>query len=203
MKNLARRKFVEGKYPNNIIYTIEKMSRSEYTMPQNITRDICDGIEYAISCLTQREKDIIRGRYVERKSFDDIGNIYGITGNRISQIDRKTMCKLSSPPLVGYLVYGKVGFENRLCVCKPKKMEILLEEVLNKSITELWVSINIKRLLFRFGYKTIRDIIQEGEVSEIDKNSYEKILQCIQVLMALYLPKDIICKKSDANDSND
>lgn len=195
MKNLARRKLVEEEYPHNILYTIEKMSRSEYTMPKNLTCDIGDGIEYAISRLTQREKDIIRRRYIERRSFDDIGSTYGITGNRISQIDRKTMCKLSSPPLVGYLVYGKEGFENRLHMCKPENMEMLPEEVLNKSITELWVSMNIKRSLFRMGCKTIKDIIQEGQVAEIDKNSYEEVSKCIQVLVALYLPKDIICKE--------
>lgn len=194
MKNLARRKLVEEEYPHNILYTIEKMSRSEYTMPQNLNCDICDGIEYAISCLTQREKDIIRWRYVERKSFDDIGSTYGITGNRISQIDRKTMCKLSSPPLVGYLIYGKKGFENRLQMSKPENMERLPEEVLDKSITELWVSMNIKRSLFRIGCKTINDIIQEAQVSEIDKNSYEEVLECIQILVALYLPKDFIKK---------
>lgn len=195
MKNLARRKLVEEEYPHNILYTIEKMSRSEYTMPQNLTCDICDGIEYAISCLTQREKDIIRWRYVERKSFDDIGSAYGITGNRISQIDRKTMCKLSSPPLVGYLIYGKEGFENRLQMSKRENMERLPEEVLDKSITELWVSMNIKRSLFRIGCKTINDIIQEEQVSEIDKNSYEEVLECIQILVALYLPKNFIYKK--------
>lgn len=191
MKNLARRKLVEEEYPHNIIYTIEKMGRSEYTMPHNLTRDICDGIEYAISSLTQREKDIIRRRYVERKTFDDIGSTYGITGNRITQIDRKTMCKLSSPPLVGYLVYGKEGFENKLHMCKFENMEIWPDEVLNKSITELWVSMNIKRSLFRIGCKTIKDIIQEDQVTCIDKNGYNEVLKCIRVLLVLFPPKDL------------
>ena len=87
------------------------------------------------------------------------------------------------------------GFENRLHMCKPENMEMLPEEVLNKSITELWVSMNIKRSLFRFGCRTIKDIIQEGQVAEIDKNSYEEVSECIQVLVALYLPKDLIYKK--------
>jgi len=195
VKNLARRKLVEKEYPHNILYTIEKMRRSEYTMPQNLTCDICDGIEYAMSCLGQREKDIIRRRYVERKSFDDIGSTYGITGNRISQIDRKILCKLSSPPLVGYLVYGKEGFENRFHMCKPENMEMLPEEVLKKSITELWVSMNIKRMLFRIGCKTIKDILQDDYIKEIDKNGYKEVSECIQVLTALSMPEDFICKK--------
>ena len=91
--------------------------------------------------------------------------------------------------------FDKEGFENRLHMCKPENMEMLPEEVLNKSITELWVSMNIKRSLFRMGCKTIKDIIQEGQVAEIDKNSYEEVSKCIQVLVALYLPKDIICKE--------
>ena len=176
------------------------MGRSKYTMPQKLTSDICDGIEYAISCLTPREKDIIRSRYVERKSFDDIGSTYGITGNRISQIDRQTMCKLSSPPLVGYLIYGRKGFENRLNMCKIRNMKIVPEEVLNKSITELCISMNIRRSLFRIGCKTIKDIIQMDQVEWIDKNSYEEVSKCIQVLVALYLPKDLIYKDKVFNE---
>ena len=189
MKKLARRKLVEEEYPYNILYTIEKMNRSKYTMPIKITSDICDGIEYAISCLLAREKDIVYSRYVERKSFVDIGIMYGITGNRISQIDRKTICKLSSPPLVGYLVYGKEGFENRLCMCELENIEVLPDEVLNKSIIELEVPMNIKRSLFRIGCKTIKDVIQKDQVTSIDKNSYEEVLKCIRVLVVLCLPK--------------
>lgn len=187
MKKMARRKLIEKQYPSNILCTIEKMGRSRYIMPTKLTSDISNGIEYAISQLARREQDIVFKRYIERKSFDEIGDIYGLTGNRISQIDRKIMRKLSSPPLVGYLVYGMTGFKNRLKVCQSTDVSRMPEKVFNIPIPELEIPVNIKRFLFRKGYKTIKDVIQDNSFETIDENIYKEVWESILMLMALYV----------------
>jgi RNA polymerase primary sigma factor len=64
-----------------------------------------------LDSLTEREAIVMRLRFglVDGRSrtLDDIGSFFGVTGERIRQIEAKTMSKLCHParsfPLLGYL----------------------------------------------------------------------------------------------------
>ena len=64
-------------------------------------------MEYAISLLTEREQKVIREMYVNTLRLEDVGKIFGVTRERIRQIQCKAMRKLRHPSKSKYYIKGK------------------------------------------------------------------------------------------------
>lgn len=61
-------------------------------------------VKEALQCLTEREQQIILLRYgldeTQRKTQEEVGNIFGVTGERIRQIEDKALKKLRHPKII-------------------------------------------------------------------------------------------------------
>ena len=66
-------------------------------------------MEKAISTLTEKEQIVIHKRFEEGLSLDEVGEIFGLTRERIRQIEAKAVRKLRHPSRLQYIKYGVEG----------------------------------------------------------------------------------------------
>lgn len=97
-------KYVEAPWPYNL-------TDSVFCEPVEmiLTEDHIAGIEKAISTLTEKEQTVIHKRFEEGLSLDEVGEIFGLSRERIRQIEAKAVRKLRHPSRMQYIKYGKEG----------------------------------------------------------------------------------------------
>lgn len=63
--------------------------------------DLLESLEQAMSCLSQKEKDVLADRFGlygrQAKTLEEIGSVMGVTRERIRQIEEKALWKLRNP----------------------------------------------------------------------------------------------------------
>jgi RNA polymerase primary sigma factor len=66
-----------------------------------LARDLCCDVEIALQGLEARQADIIRRRFglagLDQQTLEEVGSIYGVTRERIRQIEDKALRKLRHP----------------------------------------------------------------------------------------------------------
>ena len=93
-------------YPQNLItdvglqYVFGEETYTELSSEQN------EGLEHALSTLLEREQDMLRLRYQEHKTLQEIGDQYGLSRERIRQIVAKGVRKLRHPSRLSYIRDG-------------------------------------------------------------------------------------------------
>lgn len=103
--------FFKEPYPWNLLHSIQE--GRDIILPEEITSEIQAGIDYVISRLDDREKEIIRRRFVEGQTRSEIGRAIGVIQERIRQIEVKCLQKLSKPRNMQYIRYGIQGVVQR------------------------------------------------------------------------------------------
>lgn len=91
-------------YPLNLLHSIHP------EQPERITDDIQAGLEYILTTLSDREQEIIRLRFRERRTRADIGEEFCITQERVRQIEAKALRKLRLPNRYQFIRVGLMGF---------------------------------------------------------------------------------------------
>lgn len=71
--------------------------------------DHTNGLNHALESLTEREQDVLRKRYKENKTLDEIGNEFGLTRERIRQIEKRSIAKLRHPSRKNFILHGYIG----------------------------------------------------------------------------------------------
>ena len=110
-------------YPYNLVDNIF-MEPTSYIL----TDDQLDGLEYALSTLSQRERDVLHLRYHEALTLEDTGARMGPSGERIRQIEVKAIRKLRHPSRANYIRNGLKGHELKAKVIKLEAWENELNE---------------------------------------------------------------------------
>lgn len=95
-------------YPQNLILAV--VQNSGLIPPDKYTDDICAGVNYVVSTLGCREQDILHMRYKERKPRTEIGEFFGISQERVRQIENKTLKSLRAPSRWNYMKLGIAGY---------------------------------------------------------------------------------------------
>ena len=96
-----KRKLLPLPYPQNLILTlIDGLIESI-----EVTPDMETGLEYALSTLTDIEREILKLRYEGRLTYDQIGEVRGRDGGGARQRESNAFRKLRRPPMIGYILY--------------------------------------------------------------------------------------------------
>ena len=71
----------------------------DYELEWNVLRDIYDDempefIKKAFSTLSPREKEVLKYRHVDHLTLDNTAKIYGVTRERIRQVEKKAVRKI-------------------------------------------------------------------------------------------------------------
>ena len=125
-----------SKYPYNLFDAI-KNGRPHIQLPDEVTEDNERGLWFAMSYLKEREKEIVIMRYKDGMTLKDIGDKYGIIGERVRQILTHAIRTLAAPKLVVMINRGPQGYieyavEKRV----NQKAEILADEAYKKGYRE-------------------------------------------------------------------
>ena len=86
-------------YPENLIFAV---LGTEVV----VDKDIETGLVYVLSTLSTRENEILKYRYVDKYTYEEIGKFIGITRERVRQIENKALRCLRHPSRSRYLKLG-------------------------------------------------------------------------------------------------
>ena len=160
---IKKRAAVVEQYPLNLIQAINEHCWHCPTLPtDDITPQMREGLHYSLASLIDREQLIIRLRYQERQTLATIGAELGVTGERVRTLINKTLRKLASPPLLGYIKYGKDEYE-RLLAKAEENRQIELKNKLQLTVEELDLTVRSFNCLIKRGCNIVADIVKLTE----------------------------------------
>ncbi len=131
------------------------------------------GLDFVLdSCLTEREGKIIRMRYQEGMTLDACGKIFGVTLDRIRQVQVKALRKMRHPAYYSIIREGKEAFDRRQetrDILKKATEEMMTEVERIKGDTQLLRKITnsadeekVKPIVQKYFDKSKEDIVEMG-----------------------------------------
>ena len=93
-------------YPLNLIYAVFEDEAEEIAERADTVPDFDASIEYVLYTLSDRERKIIKNRFVDLMTLEQTGKLFGVTRDRIRQIEAKAIRKLRCPSRAKYFRYG-------------------------------------------------------------------------------------------------
>lgn len=148
--------------------------------------DIAGSVEYVLYTLTEREKKVLKYRFVEKLTYEIAAKSESVTRERIRQIEVKALRKLRHPDRAKYLKYGVKNIIQRVsedyykqfCELEGKLIELCrinektADEIISdarlkakyksEELEELGLSVRSYNCLKRAGCDNIRDIAKLG-----------------------------------------
>lgn len=168
-------------YPFNLIWAVTE--DEEILENADTISDLSGSVEYALCTLTERERDIIIKRFVNKLTYKEAGDLYGVTRERIRQVEVKALRKLRLPSRLKYLIKGLFGIVEEiktdyyrkfadleaklieLCKVNEKAADKIIEEhsALRKAykadgIEQVDFSVRTYNCLARHGIKTMSEL---------------------------------------------
>lgn len=103
----------EAPYPYNLLADICSVfdaqdNRNIVRMP--ITEDQMNGLNQAVSSLTEKEQTVVTYLYHDGLTLEEAGVIFGVTRERIRQLNAKAIRKLRHPSRYNLIRYGIRGY---------------------------------------------------------------------------------------------
>ena len=194
-----------AEYPFNLIEAI--IGQTKRPIPEPFTSDHWAGLKYVLSLLDEREQGILMQRYHDQQPRSVIANAYGITSERVRQIEVKACRKLQRVPNWNYIAYGVAGYLRKVAAGERSKgftagyragyqdgqKDAALgvqraygsDEVLNQPIESLNLSVRAYNCLVAAKCKRIGDVVRLSaeEIStmrQLGKVSANEIAQAIK-----------------------
>lgn len=158
-----------------------------YNLIEDATGEICDivieednekGLEYSLSLLTDKQKEVMLLYYKDGKTYEQIGNLYNITREGIRQIINKALRTIRSPRCLHRIFYGYNAYNNKL-----KEIPIPTTDILDTSIMDMNLSNRSYNCLQKVSISNLRDIVKSyknGDLKNIyslGEKSYNEIIQ--------------------------
>lgn len=184
--SVQRSTLVKEEYPQNLLLSLKITAANEIEIPQEITSDIRAGIEYSLSTLDERERNVIQLRFVDRKTYDEIGKTFDISNGRARQIEMKAFRKLREPKRWNYIRYGVEGYLERRSTqeyrkgynlgfntgykdaeihhSEPPSAPRCTEDIKELPLEALHLSSRSYSCLLRAGHKTVGEILKIDEL---------------------------------------
>lgn len=125
-----RRKLMEAEkipYPENLLTDIGLeliFEKPEYTA---LNDDQMAGLEHALTTIREREQEMIRLRYEEKKTLQEIGDKYELSRERVRQIIAKGVRKLRHPSRTVFIRNGLDKTELALKIACAEEMKKQLQ----------------------------------------------------------------------------
>lgn len=154
---------------------------------EDITEDIKAGLDYALSTLAEREQAIIRMRYQEHLSLREIGIEIGVTTERIRSLSDKILRKLREPQRLGYIKFGKCGYEALIAKREEEKRNAKVDSQLRMTLEELDLTVRSFNCLKVRGCDTVGDIaaLTEEEILQTKNLGKKSMIEIAEALKAI------------------
>ena len=172
-------------YPNNLLIVINDSCKK---IPINdVTWDIKAGLAHILTSLSERDQKIISLRYRERKTLKKIAEQLGVTPERIRSLENKAIMRLRHPRSLGYIIFGKKGYEKLVEERKIARERENKQCILQITLEELDLSVRSFNCLKKKNYNTINDIagLSEDEILSIRNLGGRSIVEIAETLYKL------------------
>ena len=197
----------QNKYPYNLLVAIRGVADKE--IPEDMTDDHLAGLEYVLSTLECRERDILLQRYRDSLMRTEIAQSYGIIPERVRQIENKACGKLRPLAKWNYIAYGVAGNMKRVATSEYNRgysvgysegysdgkvdgaagitKPYASDEVLNRPVESLNLSTRARSCLRLAQCKRIGDVVRLTDetistMRQLGKVSANEIAQAIKSL---------------------
>ena len=134
------------KYPFNLMCDAFEVDVDDVVEHINNVSDFDKSLEYVLSNLSDKERLTLEYRYKKRMSYQEIGDVFNITRERVRQYKVRAFKKLRKSHLTKYLRYGMLGVERM----KNNKSTM---------IEELKLSTRAYSILKRHGINTLEQLL--------------------------------------------
>ena len=181
-------KYLKEDYPRNLLLVIQLTAVYPTELPtEDITEDIKAGLNYALSTLSEREQAIIRMRYQEHLPLREIGIAIEVTTERIRSLGDKILRKLREPQRLGYIKYGKCGFETLIAKREEEKRNAKVDSQLRMTLEELDLTVRSFNCLKVRGCDTVGDIaaLTEEEILKTKNLGKKSMIEIAEALQAI------------------
>lgn len=192
-------------YPFNLLWAIK--GHSDRQIPGAFTDDHWAGLRYVLSLLDERERGILLQRYGEKKLRSEIADDYGITAERVRQVETKACRKLKRLSNWNYIEFGVAGYARKLALSEynrgysvgyqmgyqdgaadaasGKSRPVAPDEILNLPIEQLGLSTRAYNCMIAAKCKRIGDVArlsdeQIATMKSLGKVSANEIAQALK-----------------------
>lgn len=194
-------------YPYNLLIAIK--GQAERMMPETLTDDHLAGLNYVLSTLDEREREILLQRYRDQQVRSHIAENFDITPERVRQIETKACRKLQRFPSWNYIAYGVAGYVKKVASTEYSKgytagydegykdgnadgakgitKAYASYEVLSRPIESLNLSVRAQNCLRMANCKRLGDVVHLTDetistMRQLGKISANEIAQAIKAL---------------------
>ena len=183
-----RRKLMESEkipYPENLLTDIGLelvFAKPEYT---SLNDDQMAGLAHALTTIREREQEMIRLRYEEKKTLQEIGDQYELSRERVRQIIAKGVRKLRHPSRTVYVRDGfdKVELAQKITCAEEKKKQLQVQKKRYPLMTEEDIVKFVFQGMLGVGHlinseQDAKDILS-AEMATLDPNEDEPLIEKI------------------------
>lgn len=164
---LSRTNATRLRYPINLIADICETRLDVGLVKEHLYAHedaVRENLEKKLNLLSDREKDVIKYRYIEQMPLRNIADKMDITVTRVNQIRAKILRDLKFPPTANYIIFG------------PQKDD--KENPLDFEIYILGLSVRAYNSLKRANINTVRQVVS------LNDDDYMRIRNIGQITLA-------------------
>ena len=145
----------KAEYPLNLLYMVQNCldGKAVEINTKAITEDMIRGLEYALSMLDERGAKILKKKYEEKLTTTELVEMFGVKS--VNTIADSAVHKLSKPPMIGYIVYGKDRFDKMLAEYRSTIPDVLLD----KPLEDLEIYPGARWAFRDLGITTLKEIV--------------------------------------------
>lgn len=155
-------------YPLNML--LDAYMASDRMIP-GLDNDRQKGLNHIMqNVLSDREEAILRARYQEQKSLEDVAGDLDITRQRVREIEKSALQKIGKPDNIAYVEEGYMiasgEVDRRAKERVGARLERKLYEYSNQSVlklTDLGISNRALNALRRNGIETVKQLLETSE----------------------------------------
>lgn len=110
---------VEEMYPWNLLSVIR--SSDVDMIRANFSDDLRAGLKHAVSLIGVKESEVIKLRYMEGKSYEEIQETLQCVEELVLLLEKRAIDRLREPSVYNYIKYGISGYVQKILIEEYKK----------------------------------------------------------------------------------
>ncbi len=120
-KSLSKTPVIKTGFPNNLLAYIAE-NKTNFNCPENVTKDIIDGIHYACLSLTEKQQATLYLRFECHQTLEKIGARFSLSGSQIANIINASIVSWFKTGDIKYVEYGLKGYMNHTVISRVKSL---------------------------------------------------------------------------------
>lgn len=110
---------IDEMYPWNLLNVIQ--SSDVDMIRENFSDDLRAGFIHAVSLIGAKEREVIKLRYMEGKSYKEIQETLQCVEKQVLLLEKRAIDKLREPSVYNYIKYGISGYVQKILIEEYKK----------------------------------------------------------------------------------